>query len=33
MNSMKTDPSFAAVMKIPEAQEVLAPKVLETAEQ
>lgn len=33
MNSMKTDPSFAAVMKNPDVQEILTPKVLETSEQ
>jgi tetratricopeptide (TPR) repeat protein len=33
MNSMKTDPSFAAVMKNPDVQEVLTPKVLETSDQ
>ena len=33
MNSMKTDPSFAAVLKNPDVQEILAPKTEEASQQ
>jgi hypothetical protein len=32
MNSVKTDPDFAAVLKYAAVQEILAPKPLESAE-
>jgi tetratricopeptide (TPR) repeat protein len=33
LNSMKTDPSFAAVLKNPDVQEILAPKAIEASQQ
>jgi hypothetical protein len=32
LNSVKTDPDFASMLKNPEIQEILAPKPVESAE-